>query len=72
VQATITVARLFHAEMPSHLRPRAMPVVQGHTRRQIQACIETYMELGTQVVGFGSFGTTGASSDINIVYLSIH
>ena len=67
VRATITIARLFHAEMPSHLRERAMPVVQGHTRKQIQACVEAYLELGAQVVGFGSFGTTGASSDINIV-----
>ena len=67
VLATTTVARLFHAEMPSHLRSRAMPVVQGHTPRQIQICVETYMELGAQIVGFGSFGTTGISNDINIV-----
>lgn len=67
VQATITVARLFHAEMPIQLRRRAMPVVQGHTRKQIRMCVETYMELGATLVGFGSFGTTGASSDINIV-----
>src|SRR6266487_3614971 len=67
VQATITVARLFHAEMPVSLRERALPVVQGHTRKQIQMCVETYMELGAKLVGFGSFGTTGVSSDINIV-----
>jgi queuine tRNA-ribosyltransferase-like protein len=67
VQATITVARLFHAEMPASLRERALPVVQGHTRKQIQMCVETYMELGAKLVGFGSFGTTGISSDINIV-----
>lgn len=67
VQATITVARLFHAEMPTPLRERALPVVQGHTRKQIQKCVETYMELGAKLLGFGSFGTTGISSDINIV-----
>lgn len=67
VQATITVSRLFHAEMPPHLRSHAMPVVQGHTRRQIQACAEAYVEMGAEIVGFGSFGTTGMSSDINIV-----
>jgi queuine/archaeosine tRNA-ribosyltransferase len=44
-----------------------MPVVQGHTRKQVQACVEAYMELGARIVGFGSFGTTGASNDINIV-----
>lgn len=69
VQATITVARLFHAEMPASLRERALPVVQGHTRKQIQRCVETYMELGAKLVGFGSFGTTGISSDINIMTL---
>jgi hypothetical protein len=67
VQATITVARLFHAEMPLSLRERAMPVVQGHTRKQIQMCVEAYLEMGIEMVGFGSFGTAGASSDINIL-----
>jgi len=66
VRATTTIARLFHAEMPPALRERAMPVVQGHTRKQIQTCVETYLELGVEVVGFGSFGTAGASSDINM------
>lgn len=67
VQATVTVARLFYAEMPASLRERAMPVVQGHTRKQIQTCVETYVELGIDLVGFGSFGTAGSSHDINIV-----
>src|SRR6266700_2562483 len=52
VRATTTIARLFHAEMPPALRERAMPVVQGHTRRQIQTCVETYLELGVEVFGF--------------------
>jgi Queuine tRNA-ribosyltransferase len=67
VLATITVARLFHTEMPPPLRERAMPVVQGHTRKQIQMCVEAYLELGVEKVAFGSFGTSGASSDINIL-----
>ena len=66
VRATTTIARLFHSEMPSSLRERAMPVVQGHTRKQIQTCVETYLELGVEIVGFGSFGTAGASNDINM------
>ena len=67
VNATITVAGLFPCEMPKSLRNKAMPVVQGHTRKQIRACVEAYLELGLQTVGFGSFGTTGSSSDINVV-----
>jgi hypothetical protein len=67
VKATIAVARLFHLEMPSALRHKAMPVVQGHTRRQIRACVEAYLDLGVDWIGFGSFGTTGIGSDINMV-----
>jgi hypothetical protein len=69
VNATITVARLFHTEMPTNLRQRVMPVVQGYTRKQIRACVEAYTDLGTDIVGFGSFGTVGVSSDINMVTL---
>lgn len=67
VHATITVGRLFYAEMPVSLRSRAMPVVQGHTRKQIRSCVDAYLEMGANLIGFGSFGTTGASSDINMV-----
>lgn len=67
VNATIAVARLFYLEMPSTLRHKAMPVVQGHTRKQIRACVEAYLELGLDWFGFGSFGTTGTGSDINMV-----
>lgn len=67
VNATITVAKLFYSELPPALRRRALPVVQGRTRKQMQACVETYVELGCGVIGFGSFGTTGASNDVNIL-----
>jgi len=67
VNATIAVSRLFYAEMPIGLRPRALPVVQGYTRMQVRACVEAFRELGATTMGFGSFGTTGASNDVNIV-----
>lgn len=67
VNATIAVARLFYLEMPDTLQHKAMPVVQGHTRKQIRACVEAYLDLGLDRFGFGSFGTTGTGSDINIV-----
>jgi queuine/archaeosine tRNA-ribosyltransferase len=67
VQATIAVARLFSAELPDFVRQRAMPVVQGHTREQIRACVEVYMDLGYQAIGFGSFDTGGSGTDINLL-----
>lgn len=67
VQATITVGRLFYSELPAALRTRVLPVVQGHTQRQILSCVESYRDMGATTIGFGSFGTTGMSNDINIV-----
>lgn len=67
VEATITVARLFVAEMPPSLRDRALPVVQGYTREQIHRCVVSYAELGVKCIGFGSFGTSGENNSINTV-----
>lgn len=67
VNATVTVAKLFFAEMPDHLREHALPVVQGHTLEQIRHCVENYADLGVTYVGFGSFGTSGDNNSINMV-----
>lgn len=67
VRATIAVARLFSADLPSELRSKAVPVVQGHTREQIRACVESYVDLGYELLGFGSFDTGGAGKDINLL-----
>jgi queuine/archaeosine tRNA-ribosyltransferase len=67
VQATIAVTRLFSAEIPREIRQQALPVIQGHTREQIRACVEAYLDMGYQTVGFGSFDTTGAGKDINML-----
>jgi queuine/archaeosine tRNA-ribosyltransferase len=67
VQATVTVAKLFFAEMPDKLRKYALPVVQGYTRRQIKHCIDNYADLGVKFVGFGSFDTSGDNNSINMV-----
>ena len=66
VRDTITYGTLFFQEMPDELKPRAMPVVQGHNYRQVDACLETYIKLGVNWIGFGSFGTLGAKSEINV------
>jgi hypothetical protein len=66
VRNTITFSTLFYQEMPDDLKPRAMPVVQGHTLQQIERCLEAYLSLGVQRIGFGSFGTAGQNSEINV------
>jgi hypothetical protein len=67
VNATVTVSKLFFAEMPAELRVRALPVVQGHTLEQVQHCVENYADLGVSYIGFGSFGTSGDNNSINMV-----
>jgi queuine/archaeosine tRNA-ribosyltransferase len=66
VNDTITAARMFYAEMPSNLQERAMPVVQGHTFEQVNQCLETYRGLAVKYIGFGSFGTNGSNSNVNV------
>jgi hypothetical protein len=67
VRDTIRFSTLFFQEMPDELKPRAMPVVQGHTYRQIEACLRAYLNLGVRYIGFGSFGTQGERNQVNIV-----
>ena len=52
--------------MPNELKPKAMPVVHGHTRAQVEYCLEHYSKLGVEWVGFGSFGTFGKNSEVNL------
>ena len=52
--------------MPDELKSRAMPVVQGHTYQQMNDCLEAYIRLGVGWIGFGSFGTQGANSEVNV------
>lgn len=66
VSDTITFSSLFFQEMPDELKLRAMPVVQGHTLQQIERCLEAYLALGVKNIGFGSFGTAGQNSEINV------
>jgi queuine/archaeosine tRNA-ribosyltransferase len=67
IRATIAVTRLFCSELPAEVRRKALPVAQGRTREQIRACVETYLDLGYTAIGFGSFDTTGAGKDINVL-----
>lgn len=66
VDDTIRVSRLFFHELPDELKTRAMPVVQGHSYRHIDRCLEAYFRLGVSRIGFGSFGTSGKNGEINV------
>lgn len=66
VQNTIDFSTMFFNEMPDELKPKAMPVVQGHSYKQVDLCLEAYIRLGVNRIGFGSFGTSGANSEINV------
>lgn len=66
VDDTVLYGRLFFEELPEALRERAMPVVQGHTLKQVEQCLEAYIELGVRQIGFGSFGTSGKASEVNV------
>ncbi len=56
----------FFYMMPDELKDRAMPVVHGHNYRQIDACLAAYIKLGVKQIGFGSFGTLGKDSQVNV------
>ena len=67
VKDTITAAQMFVRDMPPNTRDKIIPVVHGHNERQIYECVDTYVDLGAQYIGFGSFGTSGASNQMNTV-----
>ncbi len=67
VRETVHYSCLFFEEMPDDLKTKAMPVVHGRTRSQIEYCLEHYLKLGVKWVGFGSFGTSGKNNETNLV-----
>lgn len=66
VQETVRYSTLFFHELPHQLQERAMPVVQGHTYEQVDYCLKHYLALGVKYLGFGSFGTGGQNSELNV------
>ena len=57
----------FYRRMPHQLQDRAQGVLQGHTQKHLAHCFHTFMEAGIQRIGFGSFDTGGANSEINLL-----
>lgn len=70
VRDTAEFTALFFGELPPNLQSRALAVVQGHTREQVDFCLGTYLRLGVPHIGFGSFGTIGKNSGVNIATTS--
>lgn len=66
VQQTVECSEMFYREMPTALRERALPVAHGRTLAQVEFCLDRYARLGVRHVGFGSFGTAGKDSSMNI------
>jgi len=66
VKETVRYSKLFYLELPSSIQPHAMPVVQGHTDEQVDYCLRAYLDLGVRYIGFGSFGTVGKNSEVNV------
>lgn len=62
---TVAASKNLFGELPPHLRERAIPVIQGHTDRQLRFCVENYLSIGANYIGFGSFGTCGPNQSIN-------
>lgn len=71
VNETISASRMCFRRLPDEVRSNAVAVVQGHTKEQISRCLEAYVhgegyeELNH--LGFGSFGTSGASNGVNML-----
>lgn len=66
VVSTISASRTCFRRFPVEIKSQAVAVVQGHTKRQLNRCIEAYIELdGLTRIGFGSFATNGVSHGVN-------
>lgn len=67
VRTTADRGCLFYSEMPADIRSKALPVVQGHTIDQIRYCLNRFLSLEINTIGFGSFATGGKASSVNSV-----
>jgi hypothetical protein len=66
VQDTISLARMLYQELDQAKQKKAVPVIQGHTKEQVVACLDAYSELEhVNKVGFGSFSTGGVNGGVN-------
>jgi GNAT superfamily N-acetyltransferase len=57
----------FFKRLPVDMRSRALGVLQGHTPEDLRYCFKAFLEAGLNRIGFGSFDTTGAKAEINLL-----
>lgn len=67
VRETLYHCSRFFEQMPPYVQERAIAPVHGRTPDQINRCIETYAKMGMTRVGFGSWGTSGPNSSVNML-----
>ncbi len=67
VRETLYHCSRFFDQMPPYVQERAIAPVHGRTPDQISRCIETYAKMGITRVGFGSWGTSGPNSSVNML-----
>ncbi|MHB8573927.1 MAG: hypothetical protein ACYDCQ_01215 [Dehalococcoidia bacterium] len=70
VRQTVACSEMFYRELPDEVRGRALAVAHGRTLAQVEFCLDRYARLGIQHVGFGSFGTAGKNSSMNVATTS--
>jgi hypothetical protein len=66
VRVTAAEGAKFCKRLPSHVRSRALGVLQGHEAEHLKSCLDTYLEHGLERLGFGSFDTSGVNAEINL------
>jgi N-acetylglutamate synthase-like GNAT family acetyltransferase len=67
VRETLYHCTRFFQTMPAYIQERAIAPVHGRTPEQINRCLETYNQTGITTVGFGSWGTSGPNSSVNML-----
>lgn len=67
VHVTAAEGVKFLRRMPSALWDRALGVLQGRTPKHLHYCFKAFVENGVPHLGFGSFETTGANAEINLL-----
>ena len=67
VKQTVRATQRFFLGLPSRIQEKAIPVVHGRSRRDMDECLTAYFKLGVKTIAFGSLGTVGRNGAGNVV-----
>lgn len=69
IQQTVHGSVSFSYQLPAHIRSKVMPVIHAKQHYHLDYCLQNYEALITEsnLIGFGSFATSGATNSINRV-----